>query len=457
MTTVTPIIARSYARPTSTNTLQSTLAEHGAYAGGFIKNLALTLTGTTVVGIMGIGKSIAPDHTFFDRFSLVGIILGAITALFGAIGLYRGKKSAAAAADAAKPTQITITDPLPEQISDYLYKVSRDTHDKFKVSKDVVSGNAASTITNLRDNCCQLLTRWTDKQFGDVLRANEGRNEFLYENGNGTGSNITSTELKDRIAILIGYVVGSRTGTIAPALVTPPTAYPTGTDVPSTAILQGNLNLECIESGNSRWERLLPDEFTLLYSAARHYKINHMDHTDSITTDEVKVRIYPATTATTIDLTTTTTDLATGTAPAALKENVESVAKSRNYLRILQKGIEFVRQVEKKKKDGEKVSDSEQRDSDILRSALVAGLQLKVANLDDTLEQLRKIKDGDTNNPVAGLGTQEGLDIKTTKMDTYWARVEAAVRGNNASGITVRPTEPLKLPLFNLAGLITVL
>ena len=443
MTTITA--NHLFTRLTDHSTTQGRLADtagiikkHAGYTGKFIKNFAIAISGTAVIGVMGIGKSIAPDHTFFDRFSLVGIILGAITAIFGATGLYRGEKEVEKIE--VPPTPFTIKDTVAKDLSDLVKEVSGNPNDRFKISNNIVDGNRAA---NLRTDCYDLVKKWADPVSGfiDKLESNENKSVLEFIHGNGTNSNITSTELKERFALLIGYIIGSR-GTA-----------PIASDAPSNDILTdiNKLVLAKIEKGESKWEALLPDEFTLLFSAASHYKEKHMDTETSIKTEFQDK----------INLTTMKTSLSSprGSTPKdTAKKQIGEVINSRNYLKSLQKGIEFVIQVEGERKSGKKVDSGRQRDADILRNALVAGLQLMVKDRDDTVKQLDAILKGHADNKPASAGgttgTQKGLNEKIGDMDKFWANFENTIR-SSTNEISINPVT-LKFPLFNQANLLTL-
>lgn len=422
------------------------VSSHGTDAAKFIKNLSLTLAGTGIIGFAGVGKSIAPDHTFFDKFSLVGIFIGAITAIWGGIGLYRGNQQIKQSELPLTP--ITIKDSTASEISDIVKEISSNPNDTFQFSNDVVNGNRAA---GLRDHCNDLILKWTEPTTGmiDVINSNKSRTEFLFEHGNGTNSHITSQELKERIAILIGHVVGSRANATL--------------DAESQHLVVDMLCLDQIENpndwGTCELERLVPDEFTLLYTAARHYKLNHMDRDDSITDDSLILRDPGGGGTQTILATDTVTALSSTTRDPAkedAKVDAGRVVNSRNYLRTLQKGIEFVTQVEREKKSGGTVDATRQRDADVLRNALVAGLGLKVDDLEDTLTQLDNILKGSTSNSVGNAtGTPRGLNEKVDALERFWGNIDSIIRSNTNAELTLKAIN-LRFPLYNQAGLVSV-
>lgn len=426
------------------SSVMDVVSTHGKDAAGFVKNLSLTLAGTGIIGLSGIGKSIAPDNTFFDKFSLVGIIIGAITAIWGGVGLYNGNKQIKQAEIPATP--FTIDNTVASNITDTVKELGINPNTHFTLSNYIVDGDR-SRAPQLRDHCYNLAMQWIDPNNGfmNIINSNNGRNELNFENGNGINSNITSEQLKERMAILLGYVVGSR-------------ANANALDTESRNITD-LLCLDQIEdpdtSGRCEIELMLPDEFILLYSAARHYKLNHMDRDDSISSDSLQLR--GVTTPISQTDTVTNLGLASGDpAKDAAKDNAKRVANSRNYLRSLQKGIEFVIEVEKTKQSGQTVDATRQRDADILRSALVTGLGLHVTGITDTVDKLERILNGHTSNsPGTATGTPTSLKDKINTLEQFWSPIDNAIRTNTNSGLTLQAIN-LRFELFNQAGLAAV-
>ena len=447
MTSIPAIISNSLDHSTGQSTLDTavqTLSTHAPTLKKITKYSAITISGLALTIGSAILKALTPDKELVDKLWFITLLIGAATTIGGFIGL--SKQNSVIKNQTIPPTELDIDKNAAEQISGFVKEVSTNPNGTFKISNDIVNAvrlTVSGTVPNpLRVNSYNLVKAWNEpaNRFITVIRDNRGKSEFLFKGGNGTGQDITSSELKDRMAILIGYIVGSR----------PDAAL----DAESVNIVDDELKLSCIEKGDRKLECLLPNEFTLLYAAARHYKINHMDRDDSINQNSITIKeIYtnsPSGVTTpvskTIGLNSIQNGLSSPGTPEndTAKEDIGTIATSRNYLRILYNGITFVRQIERNKKSGQKITESEQRDADILRSALVAGLGLKVNSLDDTIQQLERIQEGHTGNaPSSATGSPTGLRAKVDEMEKYWFSVKTA-------GAVVKPLT-LKVKTFNNA------
>lgn len=333
----------------------------------FGANIFLLLSGLCVTGGMGLAKSLAPDHTFVDKFSLVGILGGIVTSTFGIFRLWKGYSQIAEAQNVkpvAVPTPRTISETLKQKTIQALTPLSNMTEldEDFKLSKKVLEAKDPALLDPVLD----LLDCYTNDEFKIGMIQNQGRSESCFEHIDGNNKSALESEIKERIAVLLAYAVR----------VTPRATNGDFTNERLKRILKiiGLDKIENVKDINPI--HILPPEFGPVYKAALAYK----DRTiQDLNLADLKTKLGTSNSDTRKD--------AEGT--------IEKFADQYNYLKVLREAITFVQEAEKAQRTGQAVDKNLAKKATLLRSALIAGLKLDKrqevnAHLEDTLKSVNE-------------------------------------------------------------------
>ena len=374
------------------------LVNEGSSIAHFGRHL-LTATAGAVFGIgFGFAKSVAPDHTFVDKFSLLGIITGAIVTAFGLVGMYRGQKATKQSQE-QNGIHIPFTlrqDPtLDTNLGIALHAINTDPHRLFKISNEIVQCNSAGTVDRgaiydyfelLRSQEVEtIITDATDPSVITITNL-DGKPSAATD----TSKAVNGKDLQDRFAVLMGHLMASR-----------PT---TGTDAAYTDITT-NFNPKCFEVEEScHLEKYLPSDFRLVSWAADYFNDNFRTDNDAVTN--------------------AFGGLAAGLEADLTANNHNEIARrlkgfntAYNSLKTTKAAIEYVLNGEAKIAADDKTI----RNVSILKHALITGLQLQFNSTASISDQLREI--------LNGAGGTTGLSAKVTEMETIWGTVQNDVRG----------------------------
>lgn len=370
----------------------------------FTAGIGLTLIGSAIITSGSLFKTLAPDNTAADKWSLGSIIVGILTLIGGVVKLWNSRKQNA---NQPLPTQTfkLLTSGLDTNIGNVYGKLSNNSDPICKLSKSIVNGDPTA---NLRNDAINLFDQWTHNDFVNYLQSNTSPNPLVCLNGRGLNNELPISEHQLGLSALIGYITGSRTD------------QDLTNDPKSSEIINTKLKFEEAENGTSNLLRLLPEEFGFVYVAARYYKLNHMDTPNSFKAKFSRViesDIQPKVTAQT----------GSQEKDDAWKY-VEDFAKCQNYMKVLKQSIKYVLKVEQEAQSG-KVEEKKIRDAQVLRNALVSGLELRVSGKEDALKKLEMILTGDARNKVAdGLGTEQGIEAKIQESDKYLEQLQKFLR-----------------------------
>ncbi len=407
------------------------LSEKVASAGKLGGNLAGAAIGAAATFTFGTfaelipGKDSVPD--WFFKFLAGG------GAVFSGYFLYRVWNLIKKDKRADVPTPFTLEgehDPnLVQKIGNSVAIVSANPDEVLKLSQDIIKGKSSdNTITEARN----LFRYWTDKEIKNIVTGNKGRSEFVFDNGNGINSPINLSNLKDRLAVLIGYTVGNKDNL---------------TDPSSTAdtILTTSLKLSDIEDGKKfELDHLVPDEFAIVYSVARHYKTRHsLFDTDLISTSLAEIGSEAKIKNLKTDLKQPKGSTPEVTAINHLTKGTDSFICNYNYLKVLQQSIEYVIKAENDSSSG-KLTAGRTRNAAVLKAALIAGLELKIPKTDtDTsiTEQLKRILEGYATNPTNNLGSQKGVNDKAGELEKLLATLKETSEGSVSINVTEEATK----------------
>ncbi len=406
-------------------------------------NLGGNLLGVLIPGaagvIFGSLDAIIPGHNVPDAAAKIGTY-----GSFGLAGyfLYRVWKliKKDKQADARHPTPIKLhNETLVKDIGNSIAKVSANSDEVLKLSQNIINGKSDDSIIPEARN---LFRYWTDNDIKNIVIGNEGRSEFVFDNGNGIKSPINLSDLKDRLAVLIGYTVGTKDLPDPFAVIT--ATNPGGLSTADT-ILTNSLKLSDIEDGKKfELDHLVPDEFAIVYSVARHYKTRH----DLFTNDLISTSLPEIGTEAKIKSLRADLKQAKGSpleeaARDHLMKGTDSFICNYNYLKVLQQSIEYVIKAENDSSSG-KLTAGRVRNAAVLKAALIAGLELKIPKTDTDLsitEQLKRILGGYDSNPPTGLGSKKGVSAKADELEKLLAILKEPSEGSVSINVTEEATK----------------
>ncbi len=391
MTTIAKVnpnpLRKFLAQQNSTLDTAQSLIERGgkklAKVGSFGTNLFLLLSGIFVTGAFGLGKSLAPDHTFIDKFSLVGIIGGLITSIFSVIRMLKGYTSETKNEQQNVPED-NVSKELSKRAAEAVGKLSIESNNDFKLARKVLD---VTKDDEVRKATIELLETYRASDSNGDFRqrmlqiADDGERSF--KNGGGNNVPLLVSELRDRMSLLIAYIVGTadrNDGTISDG-------------DKATKILKTDLNLEDLEDTEKQKKldlvNLLPSEFVCVYQAARNYKLNHSGKdTSTQTIVTVNDTLKNNLTASKVD------------DQKVAEDELNNFINQYNYLKTLREAIKFVHKVETDKNAKKELV----KKAIIVKSALITGLELDRRDSNVSLEyQLRKILDD-------GIGLSKKVD-----------------------------------------------
>ena len=298
---------------------------------------------------------------------------------------------------------------LVKDIGTAVAKVSANPDSVIKLSQDILNGNPYNdTITASRE----LVTHWTDSEIRGIAKRNKGRAEREIDNGNGVGEKIHLSNLSDRLAVLIGYVIGGREHLSDPG----DTAHRITTEL---------LNLKKIEEGRFDLDYLVPNEFAIVYSAAKHYTNGFAANNESVAQAFSKL-------ADEAELTKLKQTLRgpVGSLKNLAEEELKKFKSTYNYLKVLQQAIEYVRSVEGQTN----LSPGKARNVAVLKAALISGLDIKFQkgiSVNSQLEKFLEDYQQDATSPV-----EKGLKYKLSKLEEFCSKLQE-VKGQDGISISV--------------------
>ena len=370
----------------------------------FGTNLFLLLSGLFVTGGFGLGKSLAPDHTFIDRFSLVGIIGGIVTAIFGGYRLYKGHSAEVKNQQADIPTY-KISKEVSKQSTEALGKVNTDSNNDFKLTKKILSGEKDDALITAGN---KLIEVYMDPEFSKKITDRIGNGDSYFQGADGSNSLLLASQLKERLMLLIGYTVGTASrsnGTI-------------NSDTKAHEILNTTLALDSIEKGECDTINLLPEEARLVYLVARNYKLRH-NAEDSLKTylkDEEQLKT--ALSGNNID------------SREKAEKDIQDFLRQHNYLKILGDSIKFVLTVEANEASG-KADAKLIKKKHLVKSALITALELDTTASLSVTQQLERILSDDPNKPTHYLGPIKGVKTRTKEAEDYLNKLREKLQEGN--------------------------
>lgn len=365
-----------------------TLLQYGRQGLNIGGKVGLTFAGFLMILGGAIGKTIAPEKTAWDLISLVAMIGGAIMSFIGFGKLWQADKK-------------NETLPLPEAhekvskvLDDTLKPLVKECTDLdppfLKVgdfSSRIAKGEKDLGLRNLAVNLFSNLS-------GDELR--NCINSYI----GGTARKVihfanrfySTQDLKDKVALLLGYVVSSRD---------------TNDDAVYKNIVETYLKDDDVEKGQCELLSILPEEFNLVYEVARGYDKNHNQ------AGQEKPLSYMFTRSVE-DLENILSQTAGGSTKDSALNYLRSYADTYNKFKVLAQAISYVLKYEGQD-NSNTVTSTTSRNAALIRQALVCALRLKANNNTEILQQLKRIYEGDERNT----GSKAGLLSKIKEMDSY--------------------------------------
>lgn len=374
----------------------------GANLGGAAVGAAAAFTFGTFAEVIP-GKDSVPD--WFFKFLAGG------GAIFSGYFLYKVWKLIKKEKQAdAKTTPFALTDEtLVKNIGNSVAKVSANSDKVLGLSLDILNGSPDNdTIAQARN----LFTYWTNDEIKNIVTKYRGRPEIELINGNGIDAKIYFSDLKDRLAVLTGYIVETEDTTIK-----------LHDDLPQK-ITDQFLGLEKIEDGTFNLDHLVPDEFAIVYSAARHYVKDTLASKNDSITEVFREISTDASLAKLKNYFKGPLGPDNNTANNALTE----FKKTYNYLKVLQKAIEYVISTEGQTN----ISAGKARNVAVLKAALISGLGIKFDPKKSVNNQLREYLED-----VQGTSLKKGLKYKVSELERLCSKLqEAQGEGSTSIGIT---------------------
>ena len=368
----------------------------GANLGGAAVGAAAAFTFGTFAEVIP-GKDSVPD--WFFKFLAGG------GAIFSGYFLYKVWKLIKKEKQAdVKTAPFALTDEtLVKNIGNSVAKVSANSDKVLGLSLNILNGNPdGDTIAQARN----LFTCWTNDEIKNIVTKYRGRPEIELINGNGIDAKIYFPDLKDRLAILTGYIIGTRDV----CLTTPDSEK---NALPQTITGQF-LDLNEIEAGKFDLDRLVPDEFAIVYSAAKHYVEGTLvSDNDSIT--KVFHKINTDTSLTQLK------NYFKGTLGENNNEANKALTefkKTYNYLKVLQKAIEYVISTEGQTN----ISAGKVRNAAVLKAALISGLGLRFDPNVPVNDQLKKYLEDVQETSASPV--KKGLKYKVSELERLCSKLQ---------------------------------
>lgn len=362
---------------------------HLAKKGGkFAVGIGLTLAGAVTTGFFALIKGILPDHWLADKGMIPGVIAGLITLILGLVKLWNfnseeKKTEVARQQQASSPkSRFEITNNLKD-IEDTIHNLNKSADPLFGFSRglvDLTDEFVLATAVAKKGEARKLYGYWTANEFLDRVAGDRGGAEIVFVNGAGQNTELSLEQFRERMSVLVGYIVASRT---TPAIVG---------DLSHT-ILNTHLKYDDIKEGKSKHLKLFTNDFAMVYQSARNYKLN-LENNNAIAMKFSNISNKIAPLKDTVIHSGDATIL--GSDQHALQA-LEEFRDSYNDLQVLANSIQFVLSNENST-DANKL-----KQAAIIRSALIAGLELK-GNRSDINRKLGEILNG-----VAGTTGQVGL------------------------------------------------
>ncbi len=361
----------------------STFGDYGKKFGSASLSIFSFLGG--LAGIVGgsIGATFFKDNTSADWLSKLAIIGGTI---LSGKGVYELIKFTRTRNDMDLPdAHFRVSETLERELSNSLPWVNSNRDSSLKISQYIVNNVSDS---NLRARANEVFKSLTDNEFKNIVSHYNGGAEITIDNGAGINTPISLKEYKDKLAMLIGYIVGS----------TP--AVPTADDF-TNKLTTSLMKDDEVIVGNCELFKLLPDEFNLVYSAARYYDKSHKDE-DSIQKEfaSLLADLEPM--------------KVIGEGPAKQKawDKLKGFEKASQNLKVLSRSIEYVLEAENKEKEGG-ITPESKRNAAVVRQALVAGLGLRGNSIDEIHQVLKTVLN--KSEPTAGT-VKKGINDRLSEL-----------------------------------------
>ncbi|MBI2996556.1 MAG: hypothetical protein HYY52_07645 [Candidatus Melainabacteria bacterium] len=328
-------------------------------------------TGTAALVTSGFAKSLLPDNTAADKFSVFGMIVGGILAIYGLVKMWiSGNKQEVSNNTSEAKYEVNLSDSEIDELSTTTATLSSINQDPvFSFSRDIVD----VANNNRKVDAEKLYKLWT-KDEGVCGFRGPGKIAFSSPKG-GSASELTDDEYRDRLAVLIGYIMAGRSDDTFLTNIT-------GTKLKYSDLID--------PTKGCKFSHLLPHEFNLVYMAARNFKevLKSDTNIQTIFQNVVSEVSVP------------------GRDP---ESKLKNYVNAHNYLRILKCSIDYVFKAEEEQTlDNEKA-----RKVVLVRSALITGLGLK-GNKSQINAELRKILNGDA--------PEKSLVEKINKLAEYKVR-----------------------------------
>lgn len=322
--------------PNTSNTLLGVVekvGEEAKNAGNFFVDLFMLLSGLFVTGAFGLGKSLAPDNTFVDKFALVGVLGGVITAAFGGIKIYNRSKAIQNQNQNQQPAAlhtVTVSKDLRDRTIDVLGTLYRGNQD-FNLAKEIVERSSHTSVQVAKD----LLDCYFNKEFTDAMIRTNG--DFYFENVDSNDTSASASQIKERIVLLLAYLKANN----------------------ETTSHLGSLDVLEAEDRSKNLIYMLPPECRIAYKAARAFR----------------ERALPAININTLKIQLESND-------TTMKENAETEIDKctlhYNYLKLLKEAIIFIEDAKKTEKSA--LEPERAKKAILIGAALTAGLGLDGEN-----------------------------------------------------------------------------
>lgn len=364
-----------------------TSIQYGTQGASILGKVGLTFAGFLMILGGAIGKTLAPEKTAWDLLSLVSMIGGAIMSFIGFGKLWKvdsktqtqsmpeaHEKVSSALDDICKPLvkECSNLDPAFLKVNDFSSKITRGNKDS----------NLRTLVINLFNNLSG--DELTDR-IGSYL-GGPAKKVIHFAN-----QSYSTQELKDKIALLLGYIVSSRDADDDPTC---------------KNILETRLKDDEVEKGQCKLLSILPDEFNLVYEVARDYERSHNQ------TGKENPLSYMFTKKAE-DLETVLSSTGGSAAKDEVLNYLNSYTDTYNKFKVLAQAINYVLKYEGG--EGQALTSETSRNAALIRQALVTAFRLQGKDNSEILQQLKRIYEGDERNQ----GSKTGLATKIKELETY--------------------------------------
>ena len=394
------LVNRRSPNGTSTNTgllgqAVSTISQQVQSSAHIFHGVSHFLVGFVSLFASAVAASLLKDNTLADWLSKVGVIAGGIIAGTGIYKLLKFNKSKKE--ELPPDSHFRVNPTLEKDLKTVVSNIADidQSYKKLNCSSSLLCQGKSDS--NLRKEAIKLLELRLKDDFVSKIADYTGGANCVVDNAKGPGEALTQSELRDELAVLLGYLVSSRS-----------TDDATYKDIVETKLKDSE-----VEAGNCKLMKILPADFNLVYTIARAYDKEHnqASQEDSITSKFNR--------AIETDLETKLSSTSGSSDKDAALKYLLDFQNTHNYLKTLRQAITYVlSEPQNGREDTVRA-----RNIAIIRQALVTAFKIKGNDLATINEQLVNILNGDSRNT----GDKKGLTARIGELDTHLTKIQEMI------------------------------